>query len=518
MSDDAALHAKIVASLSDATTYPDQPQSVDVVETHVSQVFLTDQFVYKLKKPVRLAFVDFSTAELREAACRDELRLNRRMAPNAYLDVLPITLEADNCIAIKGSGSVVDWVVHMRRLPADRMLDRLILSTVLTSDETAGLANYLADYYVAASPLAVSEAVYLTALTAHVIDNWETLTQTADVDAAQVGRIHAAQLRLLRFNPELLGVRVREERIIDGHGDLRPEHICLTDPPAVFDCVEFSADFRRVDVVDELCFLAMECDLLGAPHVGEAILEAYSQRSGDRPPPRLIAFYKSYRACVRAKVAALRGGQVVGKSHDAQQRLEHRYLDLADEEVRRAGIRPLLIVIGGLMGTGKSTLARSVGAAMRMEVLRTDAIRNEVFPKSAVDSGFNEDRYQPQARRRVYDEILLRAANRLTSGLSVVLDGTFIDGESLDRAQKLADDRGADFAAFECVCPREVSLARIEERRRTSSDPSEARPELYDKQAASRQASPAVARVTHIDGTRPLAEQIGHVIASLPEP
>ncbi len=196
-------HDTIVDWLRDPRCYPEQATYVQLIETHISQVFLTDHFVYKLKKPVRYDFLDFSTLAKREQACREELRLNRRMTHDVYLDVWPITLESSGTLQLNGSGHTVDWVVRMRRLPAERMLDELIRKRFLTADDVRHFTDYLAKYYAKSDPLNVSPEDFHAALVAHAMGNLQGLLATKDVDAVQVRRVISPQLRLLLCQPSL---------------------------------------------------------------------------------------------------------------------------------------------------------------------------------------------------------------------------------------------------------------------------------------------------------------------------
>jgi len=505
--------------LANPLSYPDRPRAVQRIDTHASSVFLSDRTVYKLKKPVRFDFLDFSTVEKREQACREELRLNRRMAPSVYAAVVPITLQADGSAAIGGSGRPIDWVVQMRRLPADRMLDELIRSHRLTDADVRRLADFLGNYYAAAEPLILRTDDFPASLIEHVEENARTLSAAAGVDLAQLRRIHAPQLRLLKCTPDVFRARVLDGRVIDGHGDLRPEHVCLLNPPVVFDCLEFSDSLRHVDVLDELCFLAMECDALQAESVGRSMLEAYRKASHDLPPRALVTFYKTYRACVRAKVASLRATQVAGEANAAQCRLVAKYLELAEGYVKAAGARPLLLVVTGLMGSGKSTLARAVADELGIEVLRTDVVRDELFPEKNETDAFAQGRYRPEARRLVYDEVFRRAAMQLAAGNSVVLDGTFAEATSQEAALQCAEVAAADVRFVQCACPRDVALQRIESRRRQNpADPSEARPELYDRQVAEWQDADGAKISRRVDTTESLGAQLSDVFAALPFP
>lgn len=512
-------HVRLRGWLARPGAYAEPTTRVETIETHISYVFLTDCSVYKLKKPVRFEFLDFSSPELRERACREEVRLNRRLAPQVYRGVRAVTRTTAGDFEFDGRGPIVDWVVEMQRLPAERMLDERLRSGTLGDEEVRRLAEFLAEFYVAASPLAVLPDDYTAHLRQHVRANRADLV-AAELDAssaAAVRRVHTAQLRLICGEPELFCARIRDGRIVDGHGDLRPEHVALIDPPAVFDCLEFSAELRQIDVVDELCFLAMECERLGAPAVGECVLEAYRRRSGDQPPHAVVTFYKSYRACVRAKVAALRARQLAGKLRDEQLRFAASYLAAAERAWRGEPVRPLLFVVCGLMGTGKTTLARALCDELGLDLIRTDVVRRELLPSTGEKAAYGEGRYDDDARRRVYEEVLRRAAGKLGAGASVVLDAAFSRAEDRERALQVGRDAGADVQLVECCCSAEDSLARIRERlSQPTADASEARPELYAQQRDAWEPSPALAAAYRADPSRTTAEHVAGIIRRLP--
>lgn len=501
----------LVTRLRRPDVFPGRPRQVEVVETHISVVFLTDHEAYKLKKPVRFEFLDYSTAERRRAACEAEVRLNRRMAPQVYRGVVPVTLEASGRVALAGTGQPIDWLVHMRRLPREQFLDERIRQGRLSDVDLARLTRTLDAFYLRASPVMARPEQYLSAIERHVRANRAELLAAAELPRPLVQRVHAAQLRWLALHHELLRARVLDGRLIDGHGDLRPEHIALVEPPAVYDCIEFSAELRQIDVLDELAFLAMECDALGAAEVGRRVLESFIQASGDHPTAGLIEFYKSYRACVRAKVAVLRARQG-SDTHDAAVQVARRYLDLADSYPLPER-QPLVLVVGGLMGSGKSTLARELADRLGMELLQTDVIRRAMFPPDAPPELFGTGRYAPGQRDTVYAALLERADALLADGVSVILDGTFLRAAPRLAAAALAARRGAAHFGFECVCPREIALERIAERQFAGRDASEARPEWYDRQRAEHE--PDGPPLAVIDTTSSLQAQLDQVLARL---
>lgn len=297
-----SLAAK-VRWLRQPATYPHTPQRIEAIETHMSWVFLADDYVYKLKKPVRRDFLDFSTLEARRRNCEEELRLNRRLAPEVYLNVVPLTIDAAGTVRLGGQGEVLDWLVRMRRLPAECMLDYAIRHGTVRDDEIRRLALRLAEFYAASAPIRMGPDEYRQRFEADIrATRQELLLPRYGLPPELTERIAAAQLRFLTRHPALFDQRVYDERIIEAHGDLRPEHICLRPEPVIIDCLEFNRELRLLDSADELAFLALECERLGAA-VGAAILETCCEALNDAPPPDLVRFYKSYRAFLRAKLS-----------------------------------------------------------------------------------------------------------------------------------------------------------------------------------------------------------------------
>ena len=297
------LAAKL-AFLGRPEAYPEATARVEALETHMSWVFLTDAHAWKLKKPVRYSYLDFSTAEARRLDCEEEVRLNRRLAAEIYLGVVPLVNDAEGRLHLGGAGGAVDWLVQMRRLPADRMLDHLLCSGAVEQAEIVRLAQRLARFYAAAAAEAIAPADYRQDLAARIEDNLHELANPEfGLDPRRLERLAHLQLRVLQGHPEWFDRRVMQGRIVEGHGDLRPEHVCLLAEPVVIDCLEFKREFRILDPADELGYLALECERLHAPHVGRWLLDAYCEASGDAPPEALIHFYQSCRAVLRAKLA-----------------------------------------------------------------------------------------------------------------------------------------------------------------------------------------------------------------------
>lgn len=269
----------------------------------MSWVFIGDAFVYKLKKPVRFSYLDFSTLGRRETACRAELKLNRRLAPSVYVDVVPLTLSPAG-LAVGGEGTVVEWLVVMRRLDQAQMLENALLDGTLDRRRLDKLAVVLASFYAHTRPRLISTAVHLVEWKRRIAENRRVLSNPwLALDFAVLARIDRAQRRFVAECPQFFAERLKKRRIVDGHGDLRPEHIWLGEPMAVIDCLEFSAGLRAVDPFDELAFLSIECERLGTGWPGQYLAERVARLLRDRIPSPLLAFYRCYRATMRARLA-----------------------------------------------------------------------------------------------------------------------------------------------------------------------------------------------------------------------
>jgi len=320
-----------VAWLQRPEIYPDQPARIDVVETHMAWVFLTDRYAYKLKKPVRYDVLDLRTLAGRRHNCLEEVRLNRRLARDVYLEVIPLTVDGDGQLHLDRQGRVVDWLIKMRRLPNERMLDVLIARRRISAAEIRQVARTIVGFYQASPPLLIDGEAYRRQLAEDIQLNQAKLADLAcGFPGAWVRQLHQAQLTFLAREPELFQRRAAAGRILEGHGDLRPEHICLEPEPVIFDCLEFNRRYRILDAADELGFLAMECERIGAGFVDRILFEIYAELTQDRPPQRLINFYKTFRACLRARLAIRHTQEPHGGNGARWRDLAADYLRLAE--------------------------------------------------------------------------------------------------------------------------------------------------------------------------------------------
>ncbi|MCM3923188.1 AAA family ATPase [Frankia sp. AiPs1] len=491
------------ASLAGASLPPRLPApplaelaAAETRETHSAVLYLTADRVYKRKKPVNLGFLDFSERRTREAVCLAEVALNRRLAPDVYLGVADLR---------DGSGEVIDHLVVMRRMPTSRRLSTLVRRGHLLGPVLRSVARALAVFHqrCETSPLIASAGERAT-----LEDLWRegmagiAAYRGTQLDAAVVDDIGRLALRYLAGRAELLAERTRAGWIRDGHGDLLADDIfCLDDGPRILDCIEFDPRLRFGDVLGDVAFLAMDLERLGAPEEAAEFLEAYREFSGEVHPRSLQHFYVAYRAFVRAKVACIRGGQ--GDPDAAEN--ARRLLAVAHRHLRAGRVR--LVVVGGLPGTGKTTLAsRLAEVGDGWVLLRSDIIRQELVgqppaeappqqtaeaaapPASGAATGFDAQfgvgRYAPEITDATYAEMLRRARAALCRGESVVLDASWSSSSHRDAAATLAADVCADLVELLCVTAPEVAAARIARRMAAGPDASEATVAIHRAMAA----------------------------------
>jgi aminoglycoside phosphotransferase family enzyme len=305
--------------------------AVETIETHMSWVFLVGDHALKMKKAVRYPFLDFSTLAAREHDCREELRLNARLAPGVYLGLLALRWQA-GVLSLQppeaAGGQTLDWLVLMRRLPAGRLLDRLIASQQVTPEDIAALAGRLVEFYRHADPVRVDAAEVLARQQREQALNRELLLRPGFAVPGAAPALDGFDAALLR-HAGLLRQRADAGRIVDGHGDLRPEHVCLLPPPVVIDCLEFNAALRAVDPFDELAFLGLECEMAGAAWIAPQLITALAAGLGDTPPPPLLPLYTASRALLRARLA-------LAHLLEPQPRLPKHWAPLAQRYVERA--------------------------------------------------------------------------------------------------------------------------------------------------------------------------------------
>jgi len=465
-----------------------------LVETHISWVLIGRSEVWKLKKPMSLGFLDFSSVERRKAACEAEVELNRRLAPEVYLGVVPITRDGQGRLVIDGAGELVDWAVHMRRLPDRDRVDLRLAEGRLTRADITRIAERIAEFHARArvddETLSFGRP---EAITTNVRENFSQTrdTITRFVSAPQAEEVEGNQLGFVADHEPLFAARIEAQRVRDGHGDLRLEHVYLSDDGEVtiIDCIEFNDRFRYADVAADLAFLAMDLSEHGEVGLSEQFVADYAQASGDYDLYSVLDFYEGYRAYVRGKIAAfVADGE--GVDHERRERAElsarHHFL-LALASDRRALLGPSVVAVGGIIASGKSTLAAELGAEMSAPIVDADRTRKQMIGIAVTDpmrEGSWQGAYDPAFTREVYAEVLRRAEVVLRSGRPVIVDASFRSRALRARVRALAEERGVPFRMVECRVAVEICRERLRERAKHASV-SDGRLEIFDDFVAS---------------------------------
>lgn len=483
------LERKTITSLLKPSAYPEPTKAVSLIQTHVSYLFLTDRYVYKVKKDVNFGFLDFSTLEARRFYCHEEVRLNARLCPGIYQKVVTL-VKSDGEAFFDRSGEVVEYAVKMVRLPAERMLDRLVEQDAVTEEEMRCVARTIAEFHGRAerSPT-IDKGGSTEALLRNCSENFQQL-------APYIGRTISGSLLAelqqwtdgwLKGRSRLFRERVEGGFIRDCDGDIHLGNICLWERPYIFDCIEFNERFRHIDTAADVAFLLMDLDCHGRSDLADAVLNEYRRCSGDRHLDCILPFYKVYRAVVRAKIASLTTDDagIDDATRTAATRQAYRYLDLARSYLALAPVAPRLIITCGLMGTGKSFVAGLLAPRIAAVVLSSDKTRKEMagIPlDQRSQGGYQQGIYTPAFSSAVYLELLARAGNELRSGCSVIVDASFQRQSDRQLFQQLAESVGAEFAVVATRSDEETVRHRLKERSRQRSALSDGRWEIFPLQ------------------------------------
>ncbi len=480
----------IQEALKDPRCYPHRPDRVDFVETHISWVFLAGDLVYKVKKPLDFGFLDFTTLEKRRHFCEEEVRLNRRLAPEYYLGTVPIVRKGEDFV-VEGSGPAEEFAVKMLRMPQERMMDR-ILDRGEAIDESAiiRIASLLAEFYENAE-------------TGGRVDRYgeiDVIRYNTDEDFKQMKDYIGVALSQKRFdtireytnsfyeNRELFQSRILNGRIRECHGDLHSGNICLADEVVIFDCIEFNPRFRCSDTAADVAFLAMDLDFRNRADLSNLFVRTFSERSGDSQCLELMNFYKCYRACVRGKVLSFEFDQPEASVDWRRQGLEtgKRYFALA-ERYTGCGRRPKLLVVFGLMGTGKTTLAEAMAKVCDAPVIQSDLVRkylSGVAPTERRLESFGKGIYSSETTGETYRRMLMDAEKFLAQGQDVILDASFSKREHRGWVLETARRLDAEPCFIQCVCGEGTVRERLARRAEAPLTVSDGRWELFHSQKA----------------------------------
>ncbi|MEU5879969.1 AAA family ATPase [Spirillospora sp. NPDC047279] len=483
----------------DVTFSPTAPAAVS--ETHTGIVFFAGDRAYKVKKPVALGFLDFTTREARERACRREVELNSRFSPDVYLGVADVHGPA---------GDVRDHLVVMRRMPVDRRLAGLVRARRPVDDALRDIARRLAAWHARAPRNAeISAEGTRDALRGRWTAGFDQVRpfHGRSIDAAGAAEVERLTLRFLAGRAPLFDARIAAGRVVDGHGDLLANDVfVLDDGPRILDCLEFDDRLRYLDGLDDAAFLAMDLERLGAPDLAERFVRWYAEYAADPAPPSLRHHYVAYRAFVRAKVACFRHAQ--GDSHAAREAARLTAVALRHLRAGEVG----LILVGGLPGTGKSTLAGAVADRLGATLISSDRTRKELGGLPAEHSAaapYGTGLYDRESTGRTYSVLLDRARRLLGLGETVVLDASWTDAGHRQDAEALAAAVDADLVAMRCDAPAGLAAERLRNR---PHGPSDATAEIAAAMAAEASAWPGAHR---IDTSGPIGKALEQALEIL---
>ena len=485
----SVITEKIINSLRNPAAYPVATGSVELIQTHVSWLFLTDTHVFKIKKPVNFGFLDFSTLELRRFYCHEELRLNRRLCPDIYEQVITLH-EAGSGATFWGTGAIIEYAVMMKRLPADRMLDRLVECAAISVGEIQSIACEISTFH---SHARTSAHISTFGSLEQICFNWqESFDQT--VQFQELTLPLKLRKNICRYvesfiadHGDLLHERVRQGYIRECDGDIHLGNICLVDKTAyIFDCIEFNERFRCSDTVADISFLLMDLDCHRRPDLAAAALSAYMSASGDTGIAGLVLFYKVYRAFVRGKVESMQllDGGIDEETRRVATKRAINYFRLAQGYSIRGRIPVTLFITCGTMGCGKSTLAGQLAFELGTVVCNSDVVRKQlagVAPETSVPVPFGEGLYSVEMTRATYSHLILLAGRELAAGHSVIIDAGFGTRALRAECARLAAFHTAGFVILYVQCDQDEQRLRLGKRSSRGGSESDGRVELLDR-------------------------------------
>lgn len=508
-------HPKLVEAMFRPKFYPYRPEQVELIQTHISYIFIAGDYVYKVKKAVDFGFLDFTILDKRKYYCNEELRLNRRLAPKVYFEVVEIGEDAGGNIVLGIKDRIVEYAVKMLKIPQEGMLKTLLHQGKVERFVMDALARKLVDFHRhAATGGHIDEIGGLETICRNHDENFEQTESYINITIPEV-QYHFIKAYIYNFinsNHALFAKRVADHRIREGHGDLHLEHICIMDPGSpdkatckapdkaidqfrraydpddivIFDCIEFNESFRYDDVAAEVSFLAMDLDYNSYPDHAETFVNAYIKYSDDYEIRNLLNFYKCYYAYVRGKVVSFEINDSSIRQEERNEALKTaaRYFDLAYTYAARLE-KSTLVLMAGLMGTGKNIRAKLIAPRIGADIIQTDVLRKEILNIASTEQlyeSFGKGIYSKEITRKTYDRALELASEKLKEGKSVIIDASYKSRDDRQKAFEAAEGLHTDFFIIECICPENIIKERLNSRMSDKGEVSDGRWESYQVQ------------------------------------
>lgn len=471
----------LITALREQTAHDHPVATVEVIETHISWVLLTGEFAYKIKKPVNLGFVDFTTLEKRLGYCREEMRLNGRLAPDLYLGVVPVTAGNDGP-QFGGDGPVLEYAVKMRQFSQDALLDRLLKRGELLPAHIDALAAEVAEFHQQTaiadinSPFGDPAAIW-----SPVEENFRHIAGSPDhpTRTAQLQKLRAWTEGEFHRREPVFSRRKADGKIRECHGDLHLGNMILDGEAVVlFDCIEFNESFRWIDVMSEIAFTVMDLGDRGRKDLAARFLNKYLGHTGDYAGLEVLRYYLVYRATVRAKVAAIRLAQpgLDAETRAETDRLLQSYLDLAEGDTHPPS--PRLLLTHGVSGTGKSSVTGELLQELSAVRIRSDVERKRLFPDEDAARGL----YTAAATEKTYAQMATGVRAVIDGGFIAIADATFLHRRHRDQFRNLADELGVPLTLLDFTAPVEVLRERVTKRAAVHNDVSDADLAVLERQ------------------------------------
>ncbi len=498
-------------SIKNPQFYGKDVSSVKIIQTHISYVALTGKYAYKIKKPVNFGFLDFSTPEKRKYFCEEEVRLNKRLCPDIYLGVVPIT-QKDNNLELTGKGKAVEYAVKMKEFPQEKIMTKLLEKEKIREEILDKICDILNNFYKKSEhSKEIDSYGSIEIIKKNTDENFDQTKSVIDVTISieKFNFIKTSTNQFLAQKKDIFKKRIKEGFVRDCHGDLHSGNIVVSDNKVfIFDCIEFNKRFRYSDVASDIGFLVMDLDFQGHPYHSSYFINKYVEKSNDLGIYDVLNFYKCYRAYVRGKVIGFKLNDLHIDKKEKQEiiKIASKYFDLAyyyallfSKDLVKT--KPIFFITSGLTGSGKTTIARKISIDYHTHLIGTDEIRKELEGIDKFErhhDAYNTGLYSPDKMLYTYKKALEKADKLLSKGESVTMDATFKTKKLRDMAHNVARKNNANFLILFCITPEKFIKKYLEERVKKKSI-SDGRWEIYLKQKDSFEGFNGKEKIVEVD-------------------